>query len=456
MPRCKSISPRHFSYFLFLSSFAGLGACGEPAVVPSPAGPATNGFLVAGNAFTQSIPDLERSEIDAFIAGRTLFVQPWIQAPASTQTRDGLGPLFNSRACENCHPHNGRSSPIRSDGSVSEGLLFRVGSFQGPDPIYGGQLQPSGLPGVPGEVTPTRSLSPLPGRPELRKPEYILQDLNYGPLAVTSGVSPRIGGALAGMGLIEAVPTSRWVSLADPEDGDNDGISGRVHWVQLDPAKAPEMGRFGWKAEMPSLAQQTAGAYHDDMGLTNPLRPGVPCMPTQKECLAAKSGGEPEVSASALEQTVRYVQYLAVPRSPKRMVAKTWFANLERFEQVGCSDCHVPSHQTGGQDQGVLRPLADIEIWPFTDMLLHDMGPELADTRPLPGATPQEWRTPPLWGLGHYESVNGHRFLMHDGRAEGVVQAVAWHGGEAQASRDAFFALEPAQQAELVAFVEQL
>lgn len=433
-----------------------LAACAQDEVVPSPAGPATHGFLVAGNAFTQPISDLGRDELNDFIAGRTLFVQPWIEAPSSTQTRDGLGPLFNARACETCHPNNGRANPLDRAGKVSSGLLFRLGSIAGPDPVYGGQLQPQALPSIPAEGQPTRRLEPMPNRPELMRPSYAFQDLAYGPIAPSSGFSPRIGGALAGMGLIEAVPVSRWTSLADPEDKDKNGVSGRVHWVTMKPGQAPVMGRFGWKAEMPSLAEQTASAYHDDMGLTNPLRPGVPCTPSQQSCLDAIDGGKPEVSAQALEQTVRYVQFLAVPRSPKRMAAPAWFANLERFERVGCADCHVPAHRTGGVQDGVLAPLADIEIWPFTDMLLHDMGPDLADSRPLPGASPQEWRTPPLWGLGHYESVNDHRFLMHDGRAQGVAQAIAWHGGEAQAAKDAFFALEPAAQAELVAFVEQL
>lgn len=431
-----------------------LTACQEDAQVPSSAGPATNGFLVGRNAFTQPIAGLSKEEKDDFIAGRTLFVQSWVQAPASTQTRDGLGPLFNDRACENCHPQNGRANPLDRQGNLSASLLFRVGSLQGPDPVYGGQLQPMALPDVPAEVKISRTLLPLPGQPELLKPEYQLHDLGYGELAAGSGLSPRIGGALAGMGLIEAVPTSNWIALADPDDQNGDGISGRVHWVDQQPGQPALMGRFGWKAEQPSLLTQTASAYHDDMGLTSPLAPSTPCTAVQTACLAATHGGEPEISDQALVQTVRYVQLLAVPRSDKRMPFKRWFANLDRFEQIGCADCHVPAHKTA--EQGVLAPLANIEIWPFTDLLLHDMGPGLADTRPLPMAGAQEWRTPPLWGLGHYQSVNGHQALLHDGRAQGVIQAIAWHGGEGQAARDAFFALSPEDQGELVAFIEQL
>lgn len=429
------------------------GACQETAEVPSSAGPATNGFLVGRNAFTQPIAGLSKAQKDEFIAGRTLFVQSWVQAPASTQTRDGLGPLFNDRACENCHPQNGRSGPLDRQGNLSAGLLFRVGSIHGPDPVYGGQLQPMALPNVPYEVKMSRTMTPIPGHVELLMPQYHFDELNYGALAPDSGFSPRIGGALAGMGLIEAVPNSRWIGLEDPEDKDGDGVSGRVHWVSGAQGQ-PVMGRFGWKAEQPSLIEQAAGAYHDDMGLTSPLKPAAPCTAVQTACLAAKNGGEPEISQQALVQTVRYVQLLAVPRSEQRMPAKQWYANLSRFEEIGCADCHVPSHQTASE--GVLGPLANIEIWPFTDLLLHDMGPDLADTRPLPGASPQEWRTPPLWGLGHYESVNGHQALLHDGRAQGVASAIAWHGGEGQRSRDAFFSLPTAEQAELVAFIKQL
>lgn len=436
----------------------GAGSCAEsePGPAPSPAGPAVNGFLVGDNAFTQAIPELSKDEHDEFIAGRTLFVQSWVQAPASTQSRDGLGPLFNSRACENCHPSNGRSSPLSKDGSLSEGLLFRVGSVDGPDPVYGGQIQGLALPGVPVEMEMTRSLVPLASDPRLMKPVYQPQALGYGPLAPDSGISPRIGGSVAGLGLLEAVDPQNWIDLADPDDLDQDGISGRVHWFSPPGAAAPRMGRFGWKAEMPDILTQSATAFHEDMGLTTSLLPDPPCTPAQKACLASISGGEPEIVPEALEQTTRYVQLLAVPLSPNRMPARQWHRNLARFEELGCADCHVPSQRTRTQAQGALRPLADIEIWPFTDLLLHDMGPELADGRALPGASPQEWRTPPLWGIGHYKSVNKHQFLMHDGRANGISEAIAWHGGEGRASKEAFFALSQSEQAELIAFIEQL
>lgn len=463
MPKLFSPSNRSFSPLLHLTLGAtvlccgvALSACQEERLVPSSAGPATNGFLVGRNSFTQPIPGLNEEERKAFIGGRTLFVQSWIQAPASTQSRDGLGPLFNARACETCHPKNGRSQPLNKHGELSPGLLFRVGTLLGPDPVYGGQVQISALPDIVAEAQFSRVFEAVPGRPELRRPVYQMKNLGYGPLAEGSGLSPRIGGALVGMGLLEAVPTERWKSLADPEDRDQDGISGRVHRVPSLEGQGEVMGRFGWKAEMPDLRAQTASAYHDDMGLTSHLRASVPCTQRQEKCLSAINGGDPEISDRALEETVRYVQLLAVPRSPDRMQGREWYRNLARFEKVGCADCHVPSHQTGGSDQGVLRPLADIEIWPFTDMLLHDMGPELADGRPLPGATVQEWRTPPLWGIGHIRRVNGHQFLLHDGRADGISQAIAWHGGEGAGAREAFFALSPVEQADLIHFIEQL
>jgi CxxC motif-containing protein (DUF1111 family) len=242
------------------------------------------------------------------------------------------------------------------------------------------------------------------------------------------------------------------LARADPDDADHDGISGRANWVWDQAAGASALGRFGWKANQPPLRQQAAGAALGDIGLTSPLFPGQNCGAGQAACAAAPSGGEPELSERFLDRLELYTQALAVPamRAPRdASVRRGW----ELFNRAGCAACHTPTLTTGPHR---LAALSGQIVHPFTDLLLHDLGPGLADGRPDFLASGSEWRTAPLWGIGLIERVNGHTRLLHDGRARDLAEAILWHGGEAAAAREAFRTMAPDERAALLAFLKAL
>jgi CxxC motif-containing protein (DUF1111 family) len=258
---------------------------------------------------------------------------------------------------------------------------------------------------------------------------------------------------MIGMGLLEAIPESRLEGLADPDDADADGISGRINRVWDVATQALAIGRFGWKAEQPSVRQQAAGAFLGDMGITSSVFPVQECTDAEQECRNAPGGGDPEISDLLFERVVRYSELLAVP-------GRAAFAEEEvlrgkaRFAELGCGGCHTPSHRTSADAE--LDEVRDQLVWPYTDLLLHDMGDALSDQRPSYAASGNEWRTPPLWGLGHYRDVNGHERLLHDGRARGVAEAIIWHGGEAEPAKQGFLELPGESRLDLIAFVESL
>ncbi|TNF25082.1 MAG: c-type cytochrome [Deltaproteobacteria bacterium] len=431
-----------------------------------PGGSGTNTLLLGPNAFTPPLETLSLDEELAFYSGNAFFSQAWVQAPASTDARDGLGPMFNARSCGACHALDGRGRPPLADGEEILGLLFRL-SVPGaaedeaphPDPVYGGQLQPFGLGGVPAEATPRITRELVEGHYDdgtpytLERPRYAFDAPAYGALPDDLEVSPRVAPQVIGLGLLEAIPAAALLAREDPDDADGDGISGRAQ-VVLDPRTgAPALGRFGWKGDAPTLEAQTAGAFHGDMGLTSSLHPEPECTEHQSVCDAVASGGDPEVSDLILSRITDYLRFLAVP------VRTRWDdAEVRRgkrlFTTVGCASCHVPESRTG--DDAASPALAGQRIFPYTDLLLHDMGPDLADGRPVFRASGQEWKTPPLWGIGRIPAVNGHDRLLHDGRARGVAEAILWHGGEAEAARDAFKALTAPERDALIAFVKSL
>ncbi len=447
-----------------------LPGCGDDAMegaAPSgveegewlPGGATTNTFFFGRNAFISPAENILPEHEPLFFSGNSYFNQPWVEAPASTTTRDGLGPLFNARSCSTCHAHDGRGQPP-AEGEVATALLLRLsipGAAPGeaplPDPVYGGQVQPFGISGVPAEGLPVVEHEEVVGSYDdgatytLRRPVWRVEELAYGPMAAGAMLSPRVAPQMIGLGLLEAIPRERLEALADPDDADGDGISGRL-------ASLPggQLGRFGWKGEQPTVESQSAGALLGDLGLTTRLHPRQSCMPAQEACLEALEGGDPEVDDFILERIVLYSQLLAVPMrgswdDPEVLLGKA------RFQAAGCDGCHVARHQTG---EHALAELQDQTIWPYTDLLLHDMGEGLSDGRPVFSASGTEWRTPPLWGIGRFQAVNGHTRLLHDGRADGVEEAILWHGGEAAASVEAFKGLPAEERAALVRFVESL
>lgn len=453
-------------------SFAVCLACsdGDGSVLEEgeelPGGATTNSLLFGSNVFLPAASNISRDNMRMFQTGNAFFNQSWTVAPASTESRDGLGPLFNARSCSGCHFKDGRGRPPLDGELDFESMLLRIGTGElgpdgapVPDPAYGDQLQPFGASGVPGEGTQRVSYVSLSGQfadglaYELLSPSYTIEAPSHGPMADGLRISPRVAPAMIGMGLLEAIPESRLLELADPDDEDGDGVSGRINRVASVGAPEPGVGRFGWKAEQPSVRQQVAGAFIGDLGISSSVFPFQECTPAEVECLNAVSGGDPEITDLLFERVVRYSELLAVPRRLS-FEDEAVLRGKQRFAEIGCTSCHTPTHRTS--DSAALEELRGQAIWPYTDLLLHDMGEELSDQRPSYDAAGNEWRTPPLWGLGHYRVVNGHDRLLHDGRARGVAEAILWHGGEGEAARQAFVALPLADRLDLVSFVESL
>ena len=294
----------------------------------------------------------------------------------------------------------------------------------------------------------------------LRKPTYGVADLGYGPMHPEVMLSPRLAPPMIGLGLLEAIAEADILAGADPDDGDGDGISGRANRVWSVEQGKVMLGRFGWKAGQPSLAEQGAGAMAGDIGISNPLAAASwgDCTEAQADCRAAPHGESErhdglEASAQVMDLILFYGRNLAVPArrsvdDPEVLRGKAMFYG------AGCTGCHTPKFAT--RRDAEVPALAGQLIWPYSDMLLHDMGEGLADHRPEGAATGTEWRTQPLWGIGYTEAVNGHTFFLHDGRARNLTEAVLWHGGEAQAARDAFAAMPKADRDALIAFLNSL
>ncbi len=430
----------------------------------APGGETTNTLVAGDRAFTFPAENLDGAERAEFFSGNAFFNQAWVEAPSSTTARDGLGPTFNARSCSTCHFKDGRGRPPEEDEAL-ESMLFRLsvpdaeqGQAPKADSTYGGQLQPFAIDGVGGEGNvriqyEEFSLETADGEIiRLRRPSYELVDLAFGEPETELLLSPRVAPQMIGMGLLEAIPEERLLELVDDDDEDGDGISGRVNRVWNELLGETVVGRFGWKAEQPTVAQQVAGAFLGDMGITTEMFPHENCPPAQEACAAAENGGEPECSPTMFERVVYYSRLIAPPardrwNTDELLLGKTLFGEL------GCADCHVPSHTTGQSD---IEQLSGQLIWPYTDLLLHDMGEELSDERPSFAASGAEWRTPPLWGIGRFDDVNGHTYLLHDGRARGVQEAIVWHGGEAEASRESYLELTASERDALVHFVESL
>ena len=422
-------------------------------------------FATTRQAFGQPLPNLTADQETRFFVGNSFFNRNWVSAPSSTTARDGLGPLFNARSCSACHLHDGRGQPPAA-GEDMLSMLVRL-SIPGhdarrgvvPEPTYGDQMNGLSINGVPSEGRVLVTYEEVPGVYEdgepysLRKPTYTFTDLNYGPLHADTLTSPRVAPAMVGLGLLEAVPDATLLDLADPDDANGDGISGRVNrvWDKMQQRKV--LGRFGWKANQPNVAQQVSGAFLGDIGITSHLFPDENCPPAGLACRRALNGGNPELPENLLGHVVFYSRTLAVPA--RRDVQHPGVRRgRQLFDEARCDACHTPTLRTG-----MVSGLPDLSrqvIHPYTDLLLHDMGAALADGRPDFEATGSEWRTPPLWGIGLVETVNRHTYFLHDGRARGLAEAVLWHGGEAEASKEYFRRLPRADREALLQFLRSL
>lgn len=440
-----------------------------------PGGAATSKRGPDANAFSHASATLDFADELDFKVGNGIFKKFWVSAPSSTQASDGLGPLFNVRACQSCHLKDGRGHPPLA-GEAPAALFLRLSVPSAPDalsaaiegwiatapePTYGGQFQTAGIAGQPAEGRMTVRYDPvevpLAGGEvvTLQRPIYGAEDLAYGAMAEGTMFSPRVAPQMIGLGLLEAVPAGDIIARADPDDLDGDGISGRPSVVWSDEFDRPMLGRFGYKAGQPTIRGQTAAAFSGDIGISTSLHPDGwgDCTAAQAACRAAPVGGQPEAEDVALDLVSFYSRNLAVPArraldDPEALRGKAV------FHASGCAACHTPKFVTSRMPD---RPEASFQlIWPYTDMLLHDMGEGLADQRPEGVATGTEWRTAPLWGIGLTETVTGRASFLHDGRARTLLEAVLWHGGEAQAARDEVVAMSPDDRAALVKFLGSL
>ncbi|MFI8465350.1 di-heme oxidoredictase family protein [Stutzerimonas stutzeri] len=424
------------------------------------------------NAYSMPSANLAPMRRLDFSVGNSFFRNPWVIAPASTTARDGLGPLLNTNACQNCHIKDGRGHPPAPDATSAVSMLVRLSIPAGPEhaevvrergiapePSYGGQLQDMAIPGVAPEGKVRLRYSTEQVRfadgteVELRRPEIELNDLAYGDMHPDTRMSLRIAPPMIGLGLLEAIPEEALLANADPDDRNGDGISGRPNRVFDQTSRQTVIGRFGWKAGQPSLNQQNADAFFNDMGLSTSLLSGSSCTDRQTECRAMPDGGEPEVSDDILAQVLFYTRNLGVPArrnvdDPQVLAGKTL------FHRAGCQSCHVPQFTTAGD--AAEPELANQLIRPYTDLLLHDMGEGLADNRPEFEASGREWRTPPLWGIGLTQAVSGHTQFLHDGRARNLLEAILWHGGEAEKARQIVLGYDQNERTALLSFLESL
>ncbi|KIN72380.1 di-heme oxidoreductase family protein [Sulfitobacter guttiformis] len=448
------------------------------------AGAATVRARTDADAFSQPSGNISFEDELDFKVGNGLFRKLWVSSPSSTLASDGLGPIYNARSCQRCHIKDGRGHPPENaqDNAISMFLRVSIPDLDGgsdadameriegyiatrPDPVYGSQLQDFAVQGHPAEyrldISYTEEVVTLADgeKVSLRHPTYIAADLGYGPLHTDAMLSPRVAPQMIGLGLLEAIASDDILVRTDPDDLDGDGISGRANVVWSQIHNQPMLGRFGLKAGSPTILEQSAAAFAGDIGISTPVfQAGFgDCSILQADCRDAPQGdGDDrvfEIDQTGLDLVTFYSRNLGVP-ARRNVEDPQVLQGKQVFYETGCTACHTPSYVTQRLED---RPEQSFQlIWPYTDMLLHDMGPALADNRPEGRATGTEWRTPPLWGIGLTAQVSDHSYFLHDGRARSLLEAVIWHDGEAAGQRDKVIALPTKERDALIAYLESL
>jgi CxxC motif-containing protein (DUF1111 family) len=412
------------------------------------------------------MPDAKRMDFDL---GFGLFKRNWVAAPSSTQAVDGLGPLYNARSCNVCHPGGARPNALLDKHgdpvpglTVHLGRLGKAGEVAQPDPVYGEQIQTQALPGQQPEarvglVMIEGPVVVLAGGETVRlqRPQPQLSQLAFGDLAADSHAGFRLAPAIHGLGLLDRIPDAE--ILAQAKRAKADGVAGRVNRVPDVVSGEDRVGRFGWKAVQPTLAQQDAHAFNVDIGMSTTIfpRPAGDCSASQTDCLAAPNGNSPQFGNVEIAEPMRhlidtFVSFAMLPPQRQRDTDKI-AAGEKLFMAAGCDSCHRPSY-----DLPATAGLPARRISPYTDLLLHDMGPGLADGVAEGLASGSEWRTQPLWRLGHAVAGDAPAALLHDGRARSILEAVLWHGGEAAAAQQRVVDMSPDQRSSLIAFLRSL
>lgn len=414
------------------------------------AGGATTSTNRTSSAFEDPAPGLSDDGFDRHFEGDAAFEATYVSEPA--EVNPGLGPVFNHSSCGGCHIRNGRGLPVVGAGPLGSEMLVRVSLPEGEPEVPGGAVPVPGMGtqigdhaifGYEPEATVALTWSEVPGEfadgtpYSLRAPSITITRPSGSALPAGVMTSPRTPPPVFGLGLLEAIPEADILAWADPNDDNGDGISGRPNWVWSAKLGREALGRFGLKANNATLIDQAAGAFAADMGVSSPLMP---------DDMGADIDDDTVVTAAF------YTQTLAVP--PRAQPTPATERGFSLFIDFNCAGCHVPVQKTSPAYE--IEALANQTFAPFTDLLLHDMGEGLADGRPDFDASGREWRTTPLWGIGVTERVLGDAAYLHDGRARSLAEAILWHGGEAEAAREAFRTADQADRDALLTFLRSL
>jgi CxxC motif-containing protein (DUF1111 family) len=419
--------------------------------------------------FAEPVAGIDEAGLIRFEEGRRQFKANWSIPPLS-DGEWGLGPTFHARSCAGCHVNFGRGKTIDDAGKPSFQQLLRL-SMPGadkygdplPHPAYGSQLQVFSVFGdslvnpVVGEAElridweTLRTTLADGTEVELRRPQHRITKLAFGPLGDKTLTSLRNTPVVYGMGYLDAVPEADILAIAARQK--SLGLNGRPNYVKDDATGKIMLGRFGWKANQPTLRQQVAAAHIGDMGITSTLYQEQNCPKVQVQCQQAHQTGKHELSDQAWEAVTFFLAGVDNPKRPRPDDNKT-IQGEKLFNTSGCNGCHLSEMKTGRFP--LLTALEHKTFKPYTDLLLHDMGEDLADNRPDFKASGRDWRTAPLWGLSLSRRVNGSMDLLHDGRARSVLEAILWHGGEAKKARDKFAGMNKEEREAVIAFVNSI
>lgn len=463
--------------FLLFTGFITLLACQKTAIVNTPVtvvtpaisanaadlADATSGGLttvtdITTNAFGDPFANITAGNLVRFNSGNSFFNKIFTAVPGSDSS--GLGPIFNNVSCVGCHNQNGRGKPPVTTEKFHS-FVFKLSipgadTHGGPLPVpgFGVQLQDQAIGGSQAEGQMSISYTEQPGSfadgevYSLRRPNFRIVN-PYIPVPAGILISARVSPSIFGLGLLESVPAQQILDLSRQEAANNDGVHGKPNMVWDDAQQKKVLGRFGWKANQSTLLQQTADALNQDMGITSTYY------------LTESSAGQSqaitthnqEISDLNLNNLTLYVQALAPPA--RRNISNTQIqAGYTLFIQSKCNSCHALTLQTG--TIAGIPELSNQKIRPFTDMLIHNMGPGLNDNRQDFDAQGGDWRTAPLWGIGLTQIVNGNTFYLHDGRARNLTEAILWHDGEAATSKASFVAMTKANRTAVLAFLNNL